>query len=206
MGRACPAAGGHCEARRGPDKTRAGLSLGAPATGCGHPVGHVCHQPAAALWGPGGQPPPVGSESSRRLTDRRPAPPEPAGPEPGRAVRPELHTLGCPGQVSTPRVAAVPLADVGPRGLQTTATGASSCPLLGQPCSLSWFPGLAPQPCPLEEALHHPGPPPCWAVLPAPMRSRQRLLEEGPQLLGLSGVPPTAPTHQITSPGQPGRR
>lgn len=184
MGRACPAAGGHCEARRGPDKTRAGLSLGAPATGCGHPVGHVCHQPAAALWGPGGQPPPVGSESSRRLTDRRPAPPEPAGPEPG----------------------AVPLADVGPRGLQTTATGASSCPLLGQPCSLSWFPGLAPQPCPLEEALHHPGPPPCWAVLPAPMRSRQRLLEEGPQLLGLSGVPPTAPTHQITSPGQPGRR
>ena len=142
-------------------------------TGCSHPVGRVCHQPAAALRGPGGQPPLVGSESSRQLADRRPAPPappEPAGPEPGRAVRPELRTLGCPGQVSTPRVAAVPLADVGPRGLQATATGASSCPLPGQPRTQSWFPGPAPRPCPAGGGT---SPPRAPAMLGCPSSARE---------------------------------
>ena len=52
-----------------------------------HPAGRVCHQPAVGLRGPGGQAPlHVGLQT--------PGSPEPAGPEPGCTVRPELRTLG----------------------------------------------------------------------------------------------------------------
>lgn len=87
----------------------------------------------------------MGSESSCRLADRCLAPPQPAGPEPGRAVRPELRTLGGPGQVSTPQVAALPSHSLmwGQEDSRRQPQAPRACPSResGAPCR-------GPRPCP----------------------------------------------------------
>lgn len=83
---------------------------------------------------------------------------------------------GGPGQVSTPQVAAVPLADVGPRGLQAWPQALRACPS-GRTAHLVQVPGPAPWPCPWRSTA------PPWAhamrICPSgALESRQPLLEE----------------------------